>query len=175
VRLTAVVLAAFISLPVSSSAQSVPHPPPIQNDNTAFEDKPPEGLFQMIVTAHGEEMVMGKFRSFEIVPVKPTEVFAADDPEIFVVFRVHPHYNAYQVFGRWLVEKADGVPPNSIIGTDTMYLALEDESGYVSLKRPAGGWPVGAYKIEIHIGMKISEISQVGTLRFKVLPAKAAS
>jgi hypothetical protein len=146
-----------------------------QDDKSGFEDRPPEGLFQQIVTALGEEMVMGQFRSFQIVPVKPTEVFTTEDPEIFVVFKVHPHYNAYQVFGRWMVERGEGVPANHILGTDTMYLALEDESGYVSLKRPSTGWPVGDYKVEIHIGHKISDISQVGTLRFKVLPPKAAS
>lgn len=118
---------------------------------------------------------MGKYRSYEIVPVKPSETFTADVPEIFVVFHVHPHYNPYQVFGRWFVENGDGVPRNHLLGTDSMYLALEDESGYVSLKRPGTGWPVGDYKVEIHVGMKISEISQVGTLRFKVIPPKTAS
>ena len=133
------------------------------DERGTFEDRPPEGLFQRIVTAHGEEMVMGQFRSFQIVP------------EIFVVFQVHPHYNPYQVFGRWYVEQGEGVPPNHLLGTDAMYLALEDESGYVSLKRPSTGWPVGQYKIEIHIGMKISEISLVGTMRVKVVPANTAS
>jgi hypothetical protein len=170
----AVFFTTLVCLPASPYADSL-LPVPSSQDNGAFEDKPPEGLFQLIVTAHGEEMVMGRFRSFEIVPVKPSEVFTSEDPEIFVVFRVHPHYNAYQVFGRWIVEKADGMPPNSIIGTDAMYLALEDESGYVSLKRPPTGWPVGDYKVEIHVGMMISEISQVGTLRFKVLPSKTSS
>ncbi len=118
---------------------------------------------------------MGKYRSYEIVPVKPSESFSADVPEIFVVFQVHPHYNAYQVFGRWFVENSEGVARNHLLGTDSMYLALEDESGYVSLKRPSAGWPVGDYKVEIHIGMKITDISQVGTLRFKVLPPKTAS
>ena len=145
------------------------------DERGTFEDRPPEGLFQRIVTAHGEEMVMGQFRSFQIVPVKPTDTFSADVPEVFVVFQVHRHYNPYQVFGRWYVEQGEGVPPNHLLGTDAMYLALEDESGYVSLKRPSTGWPVGQYKIEIHIGMKISEISLVGTMRVKVVPANTAS
>jgi hypothetical protein len=56
-----------------------------------------------------------------------------------------------------------------------MLLMTEDESGYLSLKRPPAGWPVGDYKIQIFTGTGISDMDPIGTLRFKVLPAKAAS
>ena len=173
-NVSAAILGIFLILPLPSAAQTATlpaHP----DDKSGFEDRPPEGLFISIVMAHGQELVMGKFRSYEIVPVKPSDSFTADIPEIFVVFHVHPHYNSYQVFGRWFVEKGEGVPKNHLLGTDAMYLALEDESGYISMKRPRTGWPVGEYKVEIHIGEKITDISQVGTLRFKILPPKTAS
>jgi hypothetical protein len=139
------------------------------SDTSPLDDRPPEGLFRSIETAHGQEMVMGQLRSFEIVPVRPARTFTADVPEIFVVFRVFPHYNSYRVLGRWFVEKGEGVPANFLLGRDAMSLAAEDDSGYLLLKRPAGGWPIGDYKVEIHVGEEISGISHVGTLRFTVL------
>ena len=144
------------------------------DDRNGFEDRHPEGLFISIVTAHGQELVMGKNRSYEIVSVKPTDTFTADVPEIFVVFQVLPHLSNYQVWGRWVVEKGEGTAPDTFLGQDAMHLELEDDFGYLSLKRPGTGWPQGAHRVEIHVGFKISDISKVGTLRFKVLPAKTS-
>ena len=173
-RGAASLLALLVALPFPSFAQSVPISPHPE-DKTGFEDRPPEGVFSSIVMAHGQEMVMGNARSFQIVPVKPSETFSIDVPEIFVVFRLHQHDSEFQVYGRWIVEKGEGVFPNHLLGTDAMVLTTEDESGYVYLKRPKAGWPVGDYRVEILIGTGSADMSQVGTLRFKVLPAKIAS
>jgi len=56
-----------------------------------------------------------------------------------------------------------------------MILMTEDESGFVSMKRPKNGWPIGDYKVEILIGTGSHDKSKVGTLRFQVLPVKASS
>src|SRR2546426_5094743 len=84
-------------------------------------------------------------------------------------------FRSFKVYGRWVVERGEGVPPNHILGTDAMILMTEDESGYVASKRPKSGWPIGDYKVEILIGTGSHDMNQVGTLRFKVLPAKASS
>ena len=147
---------------------------PSLHDNSAFE-KPPGGLFSSIVTAHGQEMVMSSFRSFDIVPVKPSSTFTDDVPEIFVVFHLHQHDSEFRVSGRWLVEKGEGVPANFILGTDSMILMTEDESGYVSISRPASGWPIGQYKVEIFTGTGDYDMDPIGVLRFSVTQAKAAS
>jgi hypothetical protein len=167
-------LAALLVLPFSTFAQPADAPqPPL--DNSGFEDRHPEGMFSSIVTAHGQEMVMGQARSFQIVPVKPTETFSADVPEIFVVFSLQQHDSEFKLYGRWVVEKGEETPSNHVLGTDAMILMTEDESGYVSLKRPKNGWPLGDYKVEILIGTGSHDMNQVGTLRFKVLPAKVSS
>lgn len=145
------------------------------DDRNGFEDRHPEGLFISIVTAHGQELVMGRSRSYEIVSVNPTDTFTPDVPEIFVVFQVLPHLSNYQVWGRWVVERGEEIAPDTVLGQDVMLLALEDDFGYLSLKQPSPGWPKGEYRVEIHVGFKISDISKVGTLRFKVLPAKTSS
>jgi len=167
-------LAALLVLPFSSFAQSADTPQsPL--GNSGFEDRPPEGMFSSIVLAHGQEMVMGQARSFQIVPVKPAKTFYADVPEIFVVFSLQQHDSEFKLYGRWVVERGEGVPPNHILGTDVMILMTEDESGYVSMKKPKNGWPIGDYKVEILIGTGSHDMSKIGTLRFQVLPAKASS
>jgi len=167
-------VAALLVLPLPSFSQSASLPS-TPGEKPGYEDRHPEGLFSRVVAAHGHEMVMGHARSFQIIPVKPSETFSADVPEIFVVFQVNQHESEFKVYGRWVVEKGEGVPANHVLGTDVMLLMTEDESGYLSLKRPPTGWPVGDYKVQIFTGTGVSDMDPIGTLRFKVLPAKTAS
>jgi len=167
----AVAFALAIVFPLFSSAQSTSLPAP-PDDKSPLEDRQPAGLFSAIVTAHGQEMVMGQARTFQIVPIKPSETFSTDVPEIFVVFQLHQHDSEFKVYGRWIVEKGEGASPNHLLGTDAMILTIEDDSGYVSLKRPPSGWPVGDYKVQMFIGTGSVDMSPVGALRFKVLPSK---
>jgi hypothetical protein len=53
-----------------------------------------------------------------------------------------------------------------------MYIALEDETGYLRLLPPKGGWTPGRYKVEIHAGEQVNEMSLVGTMRFTVADLK---
>lgn len=167
-------VAALFILPHLSAAQSTALPS-ATGEKYSYEDRHPEGLFSRIVMAHGHELVMGNARSFQIIPVRPSETFSVDVPEIFVVFQLQQHESEFKVYGRWVVEKGEGVPANHLLGTDAMLLMTEDESGYLSLKRPPAGWPVGNYKVQIFTGTGASDMDPIGTLRFKVLPAKAAS
>ena len=162
----------ILPLPAFSQSASLPSP---SGEKPGYEDRHPAGLFSRIVMAPGHELVMGNARSFQIIPVRPSEAFSADVPEIFVVFQLHQHESEFKVYGRWVVEKGEGVPGNHLLGTDAMLLMTEDESGYLSLKRPPTGWPVGDYKVQIFTGVGISDRDPIGTIRFKVLPAKAAS
>jgi hypothetical protein len=129
---------------------------------------PPEGLFLEIRLAEGFEEELGYRRSHEIVPVAPTEVFRPTSPAVYVVFKTHQHYESYQVFGVCFPEQVDGLDPKTVVAQDVMYMALEDESGYVKLAAPAGGWKPGKYKVEIHIGWQVNDISLMGTMRFTV-------
>ena len=133
---------------------------------------PPQGLFRFATMAKGFDEEMAFRRSHEIVPVEPTEVFAPDAPAVFVVFGLHQHYQAFQVSGLCFPETVAGLDPKSPLSQDTMYIALEDESGYVKLTAPIGGWKPGKYRIEIHVGYEINEISLVGTMRFTVAAQK---
>jgi hypothetical protein len=56
-----------------------------------------------------------------------------------------------------------------------MYIALEDETGYVKLFPPKGGWKAGRYKVEIHAGEQVNDMSLMGTMRFTIAAAEAAT
>jgi hypothetical protein len=134
-------------------------------------DAPPKGMFRSIAMAEGFEEELGFRRTHEIVPVRPTERFSQDAPAIFIVFSLHQHYQAFTVFGRCMPEAVPGVEQGTIVTEDAMRIALEDESGYLKLSPPQGGWRPGRYKVEIHTGEQVNEMSLMGTMRFSVLTA----
>lgn len=132
-------------------------------------DAPPAGMFRSITMAEGFEEEVGFRQTHEIVPVNPTERFAADAQNIFIVFALHQHYQGFKVFGRCLPDGIPGIEPGTIVSEDAMHIALEDESGYLKLLPPDKHWTPGRYKVEIHAGEQISEMSLIGTMRFTVL------
>ena len=135
-------------------------------------DAPPQGLFHTITTAEGFDEELGFQRTHEIVPVKPTDRFRPDTPAVFIVFHLHQHYQGFQVFGYCFPEAVAGLDPNVMIGQDAMHIALEDESGYLTLSPPQGGWKPGRYRVEIHVGEQVNEMSLMGTMRFTILAEK---
>lgn len=132
-------------------------------------DAPPGGMFRSITMAEGFEEEMGFRRTHEIVPVRPTEQFSSATPAVYVVFHLHQHYQAFQVFGRCFPEAVPGLSPESLVSQDAMYMALEDESGYLKLFPPQDRWTPGRYKVEIHAGEEVNEMSLVGTMRFTIV------
>ena len=133
-------------------------------------DAPPQGLFRSITTAEDFEEVIGPLRTHEIVPVQPTDRFAENTPAVLIVFSLHQHYQGFKVFGRCLPDTVSGITPGTVVSEDVMHIALEDDSGYLTLPRPSGGWRPGQYKVEIHVGEQVNEMSLMGTMRFTVVP-----
>ena len=131
-------------------------------------DQPPEGLFYAIEFAEGFEEEEGLRRGHLVTPVRPTDVFRPDTSRIFLVFAVFKHYAPYQVFGRMYPENVDGLDPNQILEEDTMYLATEDEGGYLQFFPSSGTWHPGTYRVEIYVGYEINPVNRMGTMRFSV-------
>jgi hypothetical protein len=131
-------------------------------------DAPPEGIFRSINLAEGFDEEMGVRRTHEIVPVSVTNVFGVDAPAVFIVFTFYQHLDSFQVSALCYPEEVSGLPAETLMAQDVMYVALEDDSGYLKLDAPQGGWRPGRYKAEIHVGWKINEISLIGTMRFTV-------
>ena len=150
--------------------------PEFQNkpqDATPYDfDAPPQGMFRSITMAEGFEEELGFRQTHEIVPIHPTERFSADTPAIFIVFTLHQHYQAFKVFGRCFPEGVPGIEPGTVVCEDAMHMALEDESGYLRLLPQKERWAPGRYKVEIHAGEQVSDMSLIGTMRFTVVAGK---
>ncbi len=132
-------------------------------------DAPPKGIFHTIQFSEGFEQELGFRRAHEMVPVNPTEEFRPDTRAVFIVFKLHQHYEPFQVTARCYGEEVAGLNPAQLVGEDAVHLALEDESGYLQFFAPDGGWKPGRYKVEIHLGWEVNAISLIGTMRFTVL------
>ena len=140
-----------------------------QDVNAYDFDAPPQGMFRSIAMAEDFEERLGFQRTHEIMPVRPTERFRGDVSAIFIVFSLHQHYQAFTVFGRCMPEQVAGVVPGTIVSEDAMRIAMEDDSGYLKLSSPRGGWKPGRYKVEIHAGEQVNEMSLMGTMRFTIV------
>ncbi len=174
--IAAVMVIALSALPVLQAEElPITKNPPIPDFQNRPQDvipydfnAPPQGLFTSITTAEGFDEELGFRRTHEIVPVKPTDQFRLDTPAVFIVFHLHQHYQGFQVFGQLFPEAVASLDPTLMIGQDAMHIALEDESGYLTLSPPQGGWKPGRYKVEIHVGEQVNEMSLMGTMRFTI-------
>jgi len=174
--IAAVIVIALSALPTTQAAElpiTKNSPiPDFQNrtqDVVPYDfDAPPQGLFRTITTAEGFDEELGFHRTHEIVPVKPTDRFSPDTQAVFIVFHLHQHYQGFQGFGRCFPEAVAGLDPTVEIGQDAMHIALEDDSGYLTLSPSKGAWKPGRYKVEIHVGEQINEMSLMGTMRFTI-------
>ena len=165
---------AFDTLPdiPEQSPKSTPDPSPDSDLQPPIDtDAPPEGLFYQIDFAKDYEEKEGIRRGHYVIPMNPTKEFATDVGSVFMVFRVHQHYAPYQVFGRVYPENVEGGVPSTLVDEDTMYLATEDESGYLQFAHPDGLWPVGSYRVLIYVGYEASEFNLRGTVRFSIISA----
>jgi hypothetical protein len=138
-------------------------------------DAPPQGLFRSMTLAEDFEERLGFHRTHEIVPINATERFTTDVATIVIVFALHQHYQAFTVFGRCMPERVAELSPETVVSEDAMHIALEDESGYLRLSPPSGGWKPGRYKVEIHTGEQINEMSLMGTMRFTIVASDTES
>lgn len=177
-RLTGMIVAASLLWNEGGGAEELPltENVPISEFQNRTEDvktydfdAPPEGIFRSITLAEDFEERLGFHRTHEIVPINPTERFPANVTAIVIVFALHQHYQAFTVFGRCMPERVAGLSPAAIVSEDAMHIALEDESGYLRLLPPNEGWKPGRYKVEIHAGEQINEMSLMGTMRFTIV------
>ena len=137
--------------------------------STGFDvDRPPKGLFRDIQFSRDYEHELSDRRTHEIVPVDPTEVFQPDARAIYLVFKLHQHYEPFNVIGMCFPENIEGLDSTTAVTEDSMTISLEDESGFLQFFPPPSGWKPGQYKVEIHVGWEANEVSKMGTVRFRI-------
>ena len=133
------------------------------------------GLFARLVTARGAEFDSGRAGIHMIKPIGPTEVFPSDVPEIYVVIELKQSaFDMFELIARFILEDADGKPHGTLMHTDRAHFEFSDTGGYLTMNRPKGGFPVGKYRVEIHYGEMVNDLSLLTLVRFKVEPVSGA-
>ena len=155
--------------PDDQPGESVDSLPQAESTN-GYKDpgQKPAGLFFRLEFAEGFEEEEGLRRGHMIEPVNPTQVFAPDTRAVFLVFTVFKHYAPYQVFGRLYPEHVGNLDPSHLLDEDTMYLATEDESGYLQFFPQSGQWIPGSYQVKVYVGYEANSVNHMGTMQFTV-------
>ena len=108
--------------------------------------------------------------------IEATTTFSADAPEIYVVIELKQSaFDMFELIARFILEDPEGKPVGRLLHTDRAHFEFSDTGGYVTMKQPPGGFPAGSYRVEIHYGEQVNEISLLTLVRFKVLPAAPTS
>ena len=68
----------------------------------------------------------------------------------------------------------EGKPVGTVLHVDRAQFENEDTGGYLMMKQPSGGFPLGNYRVEIHYEA-ITDMSLLTLVRFKVVPATGAA
>lgn len=159
-------------MPATGPSRPLPEAIPLPTQVAPLELGYAQGWFRRMVPARGvvqDDLPTGLQ---EFIPIGPTDTFATDDPEIIIVFTLTSVPSDEIILTtRWMAERAGTVPPNTLIGTDTAMLTLNDKSGYVRLKRPQEGWPIGVYRVDFYLGDQVDAYTHTAEARFRVVAA----
>jgi hypothetical protein len=143
----------------------------VAKDSDNAVDNPPTGFFTKLALAHGYQAVKDVFQTDRYKPEKPASTFKADVETIFLVFDLLPRENPAHIIGQLYLDKGDGRQSEKLLEAEEVYLTTSQDSGFLEFGRPPDGWIPGDYKLKIHLGEKVTAASQIGTLRFKIVPA----
>jgi len=176
--LALVVTVTGLALPPASSADEakpgseiVPLINPVGEGKGSFRG----GLFRKIVTARGFEIDDSRAGFHEVKAVGITNTFTPDTPAIYVVVEfLQSTFDIFRLVGRFILEDPEGKPVGTVLHVDRAQFENEDTGGYLLMNNPAGGFPVGNYRVEIHYE-NITDMSLLTFVKFKVAPAGGAA
>ena len=171
----------FDSLPEIPPDDPPPSSPEISSDPKGsdfyYPDQKPAGLFLKVEFAESFEEEQGIRKGHMIIPINPTNEFSPETRSVYLVFSLFKHHTPYQVFGRLYPERVDHQDPTALLDEDTMYIAAEDESGYLQFFPQTGQWIPGTYQVKIFVGWETNDVNHMGTMRFNITsnPASLAT
>ena len=148
-----------------------------ENDQTPLRVRPlsmdvVRGWFRQLVTAKSIVQDDRQAGFHEFIPLDPGDTFAPDQSPIYLVFSLTtPPAGAKQISTQWVAEQVEQESPNTVVGTDTVLVDLNDSSGYFFLDQPEEGWSVGTYRIDLFVGEEISAYTYVADVRFRIQSA----
>lgn len=154
-------------------AQTAPVIVPLVNPLGGKTGASPQGLFRKVVTARGFEVDDGRAGLHAVKALGVTNQFTPDTPEIYVVVEfLQSNFDIFRLVGRFILEDPEGRPVGTLLHIDRAQFENEDTGGFLMMKRPATGFPVGSYRVEIHYET-VNEISLLTLARFQVVSAAA--
>ncbi|MFO0705531.1 MAG: tetratricopeptide repeat protein [Nitrospira sp.] len=110
----------------------------------------------------------------EFIPLHPNDTFVTTQPDIYLVFGlVSASYDAIPLAAHCYLETADSTGATQLVAQDHVMMAMNDESGYFRLVKPARGWTPGLYRCGLFAGEKTSAYTQADEVRFRIVPAGA--
>lgn len=159
-------------MPATGLSRPLPEAIPLPTQVAPLEVGYAQGWFRQMVPARGVAQDDLPTGLQEYLPIEPTDTFFQDEPEIIIVFTL-TSVPADEIIlnTRWMAERAGIVPPNTLVGTDTALLTLNDKSGYVRLKRPKDGWQIGIYRVDFYVGDQVDAYTHTAEARFRVAAA----
>lgn len=129
-----------------------------------------QGLFRKVVTAQGFEIDAGRAGLHKIKAIEVTDTFSSNAPEVYVVVEfLQSTFDIFVLVGRFILEDPDGKPVGTLLHTDRAQFENEDMGGFLLMRRPPGGFPVGNYRVEIHYEA-VTAMSLLRLVHFKVVP-----
>ena len=132
-------------------------------------DQPPKGFFVNLALAQGYKESLDSYQTERFKPVNPGTAFKSDVEAVYMVFDLLPRENPAHVIGQLFQVTGEGGADEKFLQEEAAYLTTAQESGFLVFPRPQGGWVPGEYKVKIHLGEKVTDASQIGTLRFKIV------
>ena len=176
--LVVVTVVTFLGFPLTALAESQTAPVIVPLVNPVGAEKSgtqPAGLFRKVVTARGFEIDDSRTGFHNIKAIGATDTFPSDAPEIYVVVEfLQSAFDIFRLVGRFILEDPNGKPVGTLLHTDRAQFENEDTGGYLMMKRPPRGFPVGNYRVEIHYE-NVTEMSLLKLAKFKVAPAAGAA
>jgi len=132
------------------------------------------GLFNRIVTARGADIDPGRAGLHMVKPIDMTDTFPSSAPEVYVVIELKQSaFDMFRMIARFILEDPSGEPVGTLLYTDRAHFEFSDTGGFLMMKRPRGGFPIGNYRVELHYGEEVNDLSLLTLVRFKVVPDRA--
>lgn len=154
--------------PASQSAMDIP-PHDFLEQIVPLNLNVVRGWFRQLIPARAvvRDDLQAGFHDF--IPLDPTDTFAPDQEEIYVIFYVTASpQDSIPLTSRWIAESVRGYEAETVVGTDTVMLELNGQSGYWYLPKPETGWSIGTYRVDLFVGNEVSAKTLVADVRFRV-------
>lgn len=107
-----------------------------------------------------------------VEPVDPgVSEFSSDTETFYIVFEVGALDAPSQFRAAWYYMPDGKNPEKEHVGTDALFLEMNEKSGYLEVFRPEDGWKKGKYLLKIFFespGQELYEGNLIGTMVFTI-------